>query len=360
MDAMAIMKLGYDQYCGMVELSHFMPLSLAIMSIFARLYLICTRVAVICATLYNRIFESSQWNEVCEGGTCSEEWDRLTGTFQQSLVVPDEVTWPDTLLSTIKDGNQVEIDKLSREIENSKQNGDDLGEEVDVTELEQEEDATRTISDHLVYKPSTPSNHRKTPLSTPQTTETKLPNRDTSIRASAAPSSPSSPKQNSGKPEQKRLTKEQPIAPHEEKGKEKLGHKHRHEKEHKHHHQHLTKDLSTKNEHRQQEVLKEMTKKEEGGSRRPSSDEVKKTASRASECKPSFDIDSLFSLHVKSDDSKMKKDKKKDKLREVEAGSDGAMKKAKAKKRPSEDSPSDEIDDLFGLLSPIPKKHKHI
>lgn len=287
---------AYEQIVAMVELAHFLPISLALMSIFSRLTLLLSRSAYTCSEAYNRIVQFSRIEDLSTLPSIGQ-WDILVGKLQSSLEGPDQVEWEDSAKKMVLDDkNQREIDKLNLQLQrvSGGDENDDFGEEIDDDEA-------------LVYKPviSTPS--------TPAPTKKKI---DISTHT---PSTPTSSKQIEVK-------KSEHVA-----------------------------RISTEKDDKMKEKRKEKHKEKLKDSKRDHDGE-KREEKKFSE---SDDFELMWqSAKLPSSPEKKKKDKHKQKDRESSKSVNGVPEDRKKRKQEFS-SASSEIDDLFGLLAPNVKKSKH-
>ena len=280
----------------MVIMSHLMPICLAVMSVFSRLTLLLSRVAYFCATAYNSLIEFCHTDP--QALPTIAQWDFLVGSIDRSLVVPDNVQWEDlSHKMTSSDKNQKELDKLNLELQRKNdEDDDDLGEELDEV---------------LIYKPVAASKPTPKPISKPVHTP--------------KPAAHAEPKVSEKRSESKQSS--DPALHSESKSKDKPKDK-----------------LKEKRSHI--EPIKESK----------SGKEVEKTKLK------SFDDDDFELLWQAPKDtgSQKKKDKSshkhKDKSSSRKDDKDGEDSK---KRKKAIAAASDEIDDLFGLLTPTTKKSKH-
>jgi LAS superfamily LD-carboxypeptidase LdcB len=258
------------------------------MGVLARLHLICTRVAVITASIYNSFVLHFKLEPSMESPM--NEWETWIGKLENNLEIPQEVLWQDSM-DVVDLNNQKAIDCLNRALERT-DNTDDLGEEIEM-------DESRDISAALVYRP--PSTHT-TPIK-PHTSSSSIVAKTESM---AVVASRSEKQHVAPKPAKVQPSLDSTLVQTKDKSKEKLKHKHG-------------------------EKMKEKQKDKSSSS------------------------NSLFALSglrpsPKLKDKEWSKDKSSSRLRSTE----GETKKRKK----NTDVISDEIDDLFGLLTPDNKKHK--
>lgn len=302
-DSCQLITIGYAEYCGMVELGHFLPVSLAMMAVFSRLYVLCCRVSSLCSALYNHMVSTFTLTPATL--TCDEvkDWEDWIGKLPASLDYDRPLRWQETLVNT--SSNQRAIDELNRALQQSRE-GDDLGEEI----------APNQLAASLVYRPTaTPPPSMSIP--TP------------SIRSESAP--PTTSKHRTD------VTKPSSESKHSEKVKVKEKQKHKE----------VRADKSP-------DVLSSPIRSDTGLSTPKKKD---KPSNRAD--------DDLFALVAKpkhgtdSSGPKHKEDTRKQKDMSYSKHRPGSVPTSSAdtKKRKKAD-PEDAIDELFSLL-PSSKKQKH-
>lgn len=285
----------------MVELSHFMPISLAAMSVFARLYVFCCRILSLCSTTYDHLV--STFKLAPEALTCAEvqEWENWVGALSSTLHYTGPLQWHATLTQT--SNNQRAIDELNRALLQANEASDDLGEEI----------STNQIPLSLLPPPTTATSMAQVPPS--------------SIRSESAPPAMRTSIHRSESKPSSSLSKDSDRKKENDKDKTKLKEKHKHKT-----------------------------------STHPSPTPAANSTDATSKKKQDKSIGDLFSLMATdkqpSSSKESKRSDKEHKHKEKHKDKHGSSKADGESKKRKKESQDDAIDDLFSLLSPS-KKQKH-
>ena len=293
-----LVRTCYEQYGSMVILSHHLPIALSMMAVFARLTILLSRAAYACATAYNSI------TQFCNTDPASlptiAKWDFFVGPVDRELEVPDNVQWEDLAkkMSVEENENQKEIDKLNLKLQQrAEEDEDDLGEELD---------------EALIYKPVPSTKPVQPVLPSPKP-----------VSVTPKPTIP--PKVPEKKLESKHIaTSSQLDIKHKDKSKDKVKEK-----------------LKEKHVEKEKQKIKVLEK-------------------------PKVKVDEedddfgLLWQAPKANQVSKKKDKEKERHKDKASGPKNGNELDESKKRKKQVSAaSDDIDDIFGLLTPKSKKSKH-